>query len=71
MSLRIIEVEDSSWINGVSYDVSTRELHLHLKSGKVYIYPNIKPAAFATIITADSVGKAANAELADVPYTVE
>lgn len=66
---RSIDITDSDWVEKIWYDVNTLTLDMKTHNGKRYRYPNINPATFARIVTAESVGKAVNKELRELNHT--
>ncbi len=56
----VIQVCDSSFIQGVVYDHSALVMDLQMKSG-MYRYKNVTPLEFTMLITSRSTGRTYNA----------
>jgi hypothetical protein len=54
---------NSSFMTGIGYDATTRELTIRHKSGETYHYHNVGPAVHEALMEADSKGQFFNAHI--------
>lgn len=56
--MRIVNLDDSSHITQIAYNLETQVMHVRFLSGMVYRYDKVHPDVFGQIVSADSVGAA-------------
>ena len=63
-SLPTIRRVDSSSVEAIGYDPATAKLYLRFRgSGNAYVYTDVPPAVYASLMAADSIGRFVNAEI--------
>ncbi len=68
---RILDVNDSSQIDTISYDPNDDEMKVTFLNGTSYLYFNVPALSFTDICGAESVGKTFNKLLKTYKWQVE